>query len=111
MGRRVAEAVGAGGRCLASAPTARALRTCIVSLAAATARFRFPDLFHWATPCMGQHVGVAQIAVVRYSPSTRMAGVLRSCMFSRQPIFLIVLPFRPRARPTATELGGIEDQM
>src|SRR6266446_6900151 len=66
-----------------------------VSLPTATELIRRSDYFYRATPCMGRRRMAAVRVLARCSPSTPMARVLGSCIFSRPVV---------TTAPTATQL-------
>src|ERR1039458_5984077 len=101
MGRHGMAAVRVLARCSPSTPVARGLRTCIVSLAAATELIRWPDWFHREAPCMGRPMKAETRTLARYSQSTPAARVLRPCIVLHHSITIAPLALIP----TATEPG------
>src|SRR5438477_533551 len=91
MGRRRLAAVLALARCLPSTRTARVLRTCIASMAAAREGSRMPDCFYPATLFMGrQRVVAAARAMGPCLPSAPMGRVSRPYIFLQAAVTEVI---------------------
>src|SRR5436190_19748366 len=97
-GRRSMAAVLAMARCSPSTPMVRGLRPCTASqqrlaatliISIAMDPSHLPECCSRATRCMGRRLLAELLVVARCSPSTPTALVFRSCIVSRQPLFLV----------------------